>query len=356
MSYVVFKNLFEKTYGDLRHYARKRGFKKRYEARLLNNGTFTNEHKKKIREFYSPYCKVDTTYHQVYFERTGVFSEKYLPADLYFNVVDEYFNDRFATKYFENKSLFKRFFVGIRQPEYVVAKRGGIYYDNNENVIGYETVKEIIANQDELFLKAAVQSCGGKGVSYISKEKGNMVEQFEEFNNKNDLIVQKPIKQHKDMSAINESSVNTIRVISLLRKDEVKIYSIAVRAGQKGAKCDNASGGGVCIGVTEDGKLKKYGYEISGKRYEQHPTNDFVFEGHQLPSFEKVKDLVKKAHPLMPYFKLISWDICVCEDGEPILLEANLRKGSLDIHQYNNGPLFGDDTKEILDEVFGKNN
>ena len=26
--------------------------------------------------------------------------------------------------------------------------------------------------------------------------------------------------------------------------------------------------------------------------------------------------------------------------------------GEIDFHQLNNGPLFGDDTKEILDEVF----
>jgi len=64
--------------------------------------------------------------------------------------------------------------------------------------------------------------------------------------------------------------------------------------------------------------------------------------------------MVKKAHPMVPHFRLVSWDICIEEDGEPILLEANLCRGSLDVHQYNNGPLFGEDTKKILDEIFGK--
>lgn len=40
--------------------------------------------------------------------------------------------------------------------------------------------------------------------------------------------------------------------------------------------------------------------------------------------------------------------------NEPVLIEANLRYGELDFHQLNNGPVFGKDTKKILDEVFGK--
>lgn len=56
----------------------------------------------------------------------------------------------------------------------------------------------------------------------------------------------------------------------------------------------------------------------------------------------------------MPHFRLISWDFAVDIDHEPVMIEANLRYGELDFHQLNNGPLFGKDTRKILDEVFGK--
>ncbi len=36
------------------------------------------------------------------------------------------------------------------------------------------------------------------------------------------------------------------------------------------------------------------------------------------------------------------------------MIEANLNQGELDFHQLNNGPLFGEDTIKVLDEVFGK--
>lgn len=349
--YQIKQGCFE-FYHKFRRAGTKRLWKKRYKARLKNK-KFPKEYKTALKKFYAPYTSVDTIFHQVYFESTGIFSEKFLPADVYFNVVDEFFNNRAEASILDNKCYYKKLFPGIRQPEYAFAKIGNFWFDENDKIISYEKVKELVCQEPALFLKPATDFCGGKGISFISTETGDMVEQFEKFVCKTDFIAQRPIKQHKDVSAVNSSSVNTIRLISLLKEDEVKIYSAIIRAGQKGAKCDNATGGGVAIGITEDGKLKKYGYEISGKRYDKHPTNGFVFEGHQLPSFDRIKELVKKAHPMMPHFRLISWDVCVSEDGEPILLEANLCRGSLDVHQYNNGPLFGDDTEKILDEVYG---
>lgn len=55
---------------------------------------------------------------------------------------------------------------------------------------------------------------------------------------------------------------------------------------------------------------------------------------------------------MVPYFRMVSWDIAIDEMGEAHMLEANFAKGSVNFHQLSNGPLFGEDTKAILDEVF----
>lgn len=73
-----------------------------------------------------------------------------------------------------------------------------------------------------------------------------------------------------------------------------------------------------------------------------------------VPGYSKILEIVKKNHFTMPHFRLISWDFAVDIDHEPVMIEANLRYGELDFHQLNNGPLFGKDTRKILDEVFGK--
>ncbi|MBE7034540.1 MAG: hypothetical protein E7402_00240 [Ruminococcaceae bacterium] len=354
MGYAKWMNLYFDLYYTLRHRFIKRYWIKVYQNRINNTVPFTKEQENMVTDFFAPYAKVSPVFHRVYYENTGHFSEKHLPIDLYFNVVDEYFNDIYEAKYLDNKCYYKKMFPGIRQPDYAVAKMGRFWFDENDQLISYDKVKEIVSRESELFLKAATESNGGKGVSYISADQGDMVKQFEEFTCQGDWIAQRPIRQHEAISAVNESSVNTIRIVTLLCEDEVKVYSAIMRIGKKGSKCDNASSGGITIGITEDGKLKKYAHEYSGQRYDRHPSNDFVFEGYQVPSFDKAIELVKKAHPMVPHFRLVSWDVCIAEDGEAVLMETNLCKGGIDIHEFNNGPLFGEDTKKILDEVFGK--
>jgi hypothetical protein len=62
----------------------------------------------------------------------------------------------------------------------------------------------------------------------------------------------------------------------------------------------------------------------------------------------------KVAHMRMAHSKLVSWDIAVGRDGQPILVEANLYCGGLKALQLNNGPLFGDLTDQVLEAVFIK--
>lgn len=73
-----------------------------------------------------------------------------------------------------------------------------------------------------------------------------------------------------------------------------------------------------------------------------------------MPSFDKAVNLVKKAHPVISHFRLVSWDIVIGEDGDEILIEANMRNGGINLQQFSNEPLFGDLTEQVLREVFKK--
>ncbi len=315
------------------------------------------EQKKQAVSFFSSYKKISTLYHRFYTYGSGVFSPYYLPMDMYINDVDEYFNNRAESKFLDNKCYYNAIFREIPQPQLIVSKIGGLWFSSNFEQISFETVKEIIDLESVAFAKVAEASSGGKGVAYLSTENGSMSEQLERFVSgvQRDIVVQKKVEQHKDLTAIHESSVNTYRILSLLTQEGVKIYSSILRMGVGGERVDNASKGGIACGIDENGLLKKYAHKITGQRYEAHPTNGFVFEGYQLPSVDKAKELVKKAHPMVPHFKLVSWDIAILENGEPVMIEANLAKGMSELHQFCNGPLFGDDTKGILDKVYENN-
>ncbi len=354
MNYNKLMNLYFGIYDKIRHNATRKAVRNKSLKRINNIVQLTKEQKKKILDFYAPYEKITTLFHQMYFEKTGVFSEKFIPVDVYINVIDEYFNARKESRFIDNKCYYRMLFNGIKQPEFAVMRCGGLWYNSSMELVSYNEALNIVSKEEELFVKIATDSLGGKGVKYIS-QKGNIQKDFSDFVSgiKGDLIAQRAIKQHKDMANINESSVNTIRIISLLTEDGPKIYSGIFRTGLKGKKVDNYSSGGVTVGINEDGTLKKYAYNEKGERFIKHPSNDLNFEGYKLPGYDKAREVVMKAHPMIPHFKLVSFDIAIDESGEAILIEANLSNGSLEIHEFNNGPLFGDDTKKILDEVYG---
>jgi len=168
----------------------------------------TKEQEKQVREFYGPYVKdVTVLFHAFYTQKTGIFSPYYLPMDIYLNHVDEYFNNRAESKFMDNKCYYPTIFNGIPQPEVVVLRIGGIWYSADMNLISEEEVKGRITAETECFAKQATASCGGKGVVHISAEKGDIYAQFEDFLSyaKKDIIVQRPVKQHKDIAAIHDA-------------------------------------------------------------------------------------------------------------------------------------------------------
>ncbi len=125
--------------------------------------------------------------------------------------------------------------------------------------------------------------------------------------------------------------------------------------GINGSKVDNASSGGITVGIKNNGQLRDDAFTATGVRYpKMHPDSKVEFASIVIPNFEKIKDLISKLHAYLPQFRLLSWDIALDEEDVPIFVEVNMASGELDFHQLNNGPIFGDDTKEILNEVFGK--
>lgn len=313
----------------------------------------TGSQKKQVRDYYSKYKRVSWRFHNFYTEKTGVFYENYIPDDLYFTTIDKFYNNYRLAKVIDNKCYYEAFFSGLNQPEKILERKGGCWFCSGE-LISFEGAMDILEKEPEIFIKSAISSCGGKGVAYLSKDKAEdyIAETAKAISYiPSDLVVQRPIVQHKALSQLNDSSVNTVRILTMLRNNEVKIYSSLLRIGKTGAKVDNGS---VSVGITPEGKLKEYGYYLNGERFTSHPGTGVSFKDYQLPSYDKAQEMVKKAHLCVPHFKMVSWDVAIDRAGEPVLIEANLSDGEINFHQLNNGPLFGDDTEEILNEVFAK--
>ncbi|MBR6569445.1 MAG: hypothetical protein IKK75_03230 [Clostridia bacterium] len=334
---------------------------KRYNLKKIKEATkgtrpLTKEQHAEIDALYGPYARVSHLYHQFYYAHNGIWSATYLPTDLYANRICTYFNSGTDAKVMDNKCLYPVLFNGISQPENAAYRMNGFWFDADRKQIDEAGLRALLDAEPALFVKAATISFGGKGVVYVAADKGSVSEQVMKAVGEmtGDIVVQRPIRQHESISRLNPHAVNTIRVVSLLREGGVKIYSTLLRMGVGTAKVDNASSGGVTCGILEGGRLTKLAFFQDGSSCTEHPETGVVFENYVIPNFDKVLDLVRRAHPMLPHFRLIAWDIALDETGEPVMIETNLTRGGTVAQQMHFGTVFGDDTKAILDEVFGK--
>ena len=354
-SILNFRNMYDRIFLSLRR-SHMRKLVRKLKKSQTDHKVLTKAMKKEAKAFWSEYKSVPVLYHNFYTEKYGKFYKEYVPDEIYYNYVQPYFNNYRLAKALDNKCYYHKMFSGIEQPKLVAYRLNGFWYSNDEMLIGgVDAAYDIVSLEKEVFIKRATDSGGGHGVKYLNCEgltKEKFLEEIKGF--VGDIAIQQGIKQHVALAKINQSSVNTIRLITLLQAEETILLSAILRMGVGESKVDNSSSGGMTIGISEDGKLKKTACVEKRRFVEEHPTSGVVFEGYEIPSFDKAVALVKRASRMVPHFRMVAWDISILEDGTPTLIEANLYDGQLDSHQIHNGPLFGEKTKNILDEIFSQ--
>ncbi len=314
----------------------------------------TREQKKEIRDFWKPYARISTDWALFHYAQNGKFDPKYFPATIYFTKVDQHFNSRKLGSGFNDKNYYSRIFPDIAQPKTIVRKIGGLLYDENYALIDLETAVSKIMAEEDVITKPSQESGSGRGIIFWkTQESEKEIREFLTDDYERDYIIQGIVNQHPDLAKPHPSSLNTVRIATIMFPEGVYILSSVYRMGVSGSRVDNATAGGVSVGINEDGSLKKIGYYVEGNPTESHPDG-FVFDGAKIPSYDKMVETVKKAAQYIGNFRLVSWDLSVSPEGEVILIESNMRKGGIRIHQVDNGALFGEHTERVLKEIYKK--
>ena len=122
--------------------------------------------------------------------------------------------------------------------------------------------------------------------------------------------------------------------------------------GTNNSRVDNAHSGGISCGMDESGQLKDFALSLKGDKYYKHPNSGIAFRDVVLPRIKDIDEVIKICALRVPHFRIVAWDIILEEDYIPTLIEANLYDAGMDVPQLTNGPLFGDRTKILLEEVY----
>lgn len=334
---------------------------KKYIHKGVKNIKKTKEMKRVFKEKIVPYWKkygVKVSLEPQMFYSFGDperFDPRYLPHEVWVRKVVPYFNSLLYAPGFQDKCLHNLFFPDMNRPETVVKNVNGVYYDDQLHLLTLEQAIDRMQAVDRFIVKPSVGSSQGRGIRFYNGSEMSREELAaiaKEYRGKN-FVIQKLVKQHAGMAALNESSLNTLRVVSFLYKDEVHILSTVVRIGGAGSLVDNVAAGGYQCDVQPDGRLVEYAYtKRGGKRvFTDVDQKGMRFGDMAIPSYEKIIETVKREASRMGHYRLIGWDIAVDEAGEPVFIEYNCNPGQ---NQMTSGPTLGDLTEEVLDEVYSR--
>lgn len=313
---------------------------------------------KEVRDYWQKYYKksIDPSIHIAFMNLTGKKDPRMIPGREMWREIIPYFNDQGMDVGYRDKNIYDILIKTPNSVESVIKRVRGNYYDSENNPLNRKSVHDILMNTDSEYIIKPSDSNNGVGIEKLIVQNKNLVlsnkqvtlEGLEDMYESN-FVVQKVIHQHPIMARPHPSSVNTLRMVTLRWKGEIKYLLTFARFGANGSVKDNAGAGGVCLGLNEDGDFFDIAVDEHCNTYSHHPTSNFKFSDmERIPNFGRFKEFVVNLHKSILHHDFISWDIAVSNDAQPIFIEANFAGATWLYQMASQQPLFGDLTEEIL--------
>lgn len=329
---------------------------KKYAKTVALNPSLGEGYVQSIRPYWNQF-KVKTPkkfWFRLFCNEARPFSPKYIPEDCWYRDIVPHYNNLIFAKALQDKCLHNVLFPDVKRPETLTKNIAGVFYDDNLNLLTAEEAAERCCHAGRILIKPSVGSGRGHGIRFFDSDilTSAEVRKIFETYDKN-FIIQKKMGQHEVLANLNPNSLNTIRVVTFLHKNQVHILTAILRVGGGSNEIDNTSQGGYKSTIEPDGRLSRLGTtNINGRtEYVDTYPNGIRFEDVVIPSYDRVKDLVCTQARRMAHFKIIGWDVAVDPQGDPMLIEYNVIPAQ---GHGTGGPVFGDLTDEVLEEVYGR--
>ncbi len=214
---------------------------------------------------------------------------------------------------------------------------------------GEKAFLDFVKKHSRVVVKPYMGSCG-RGIYVVNYEDDEQVlRAFRDINEK--VVCEEFIHQHSALNVLNPFSLNTLRVVSVRHSEEdIEIVSATLKTSAQSASIvDNLSDSGIVAEIDiETGIVSSFGFDSSCKRYTNHPVTKTQFIGFNIPDWDKVLDLVKKAHSRLESNPVVGFDIAVTESGVDIV-EGNSAPGPNIMQIMTRAPK-GEKNLEILND------
>lgn len=281
---------------------------------------------------------------------------RYIPHDIFYEVILPYFNTLTMRSVYIDKNLAKRLLSPEAEVTSVIKRMHGAYYTNDYVAVPRDEVTARLLDSNDSFIVKGSSTDNGSGIRLIEIQSGEItmddrvidLSHLEHLYG-HDFAIQPRINQHPAMAAPHPHSVNTVRVITLRWRAELRVLHAFMRVGTHGKITDNAGTGGIHRRVEQDGRISPGAVDIKGRKYQVHPQTGFSFTADDsVPGYRAMCEYALELHRRIQHFDLVSWDFVVSENSTPLFLEMNFQGTSYLSQFAAEEPMFGELTSDIL--------
>lgn len=226
------------------------------------------------------------------------------------------FNPKNEAEAFDNKYLFNKIFKDF-------IKRKWLYTEASTQ----EDIRLFIEEQGEVILKPVDQACG-VGIKKISYADLTGDPEILQNLTEDKFVLEEIISNHEDIKVLNPGTLNTVRMVTLVRRDgSAKVLKAFIRMGSGNNVVDNFHAGGIAAQIDiETGIIISKGKSIYHKDILKHPYSQIVLLGRQIPLWEEAKEFAKNLAMVKPECRYIGWDIAITDNGIEVI-EGNYVAG-----------------------------
>ncbi len=193
----------------------------------------------------------------------------------------------------------------------------------NTTLCSYDEFEKFVSKHPKFFAKP-IYGTGGYGAGIVDSNEWDINKLYKEMV-KQSMIIEEIVTQHKDLAKFNASTLNTIRVYSLLCADgKVRVMMANIRTGREGNVVDNFHCGGMTAVIdVKSGIVTSDAIDLHHHLSDVHPDSKVKFKGFKIPCWEKLVVAVEEAGKLLPEMRHIGWDIAITKNGGVEFIEGN---------------------------------
>lgn len=193
----------------------------------------------------------------------------------------------------------------------------GLYKEEDYNLF------EEFCQKHDKFIYKPLSEHSGHGIQLVISANINLSDFFSDRIKHGSFVVEEVIVQGEGVARMHSACVNSFRVVTFTINGNVNIIGVTWRIGSGKAVMDNAGAGGMFAVVNpEKGFVETPARRYNTEEYYVHPDSGQTIVGYQLPDWDEALATIKEIATTLEGATMVSWDLCYSNKGW-MMVEAN---------------------------------